>query len=96
MVDGEISSKVNLLLVDGHSSNFSANFNNKAKEKNLLIMCFPPNLTHILQPLDALYLKKEIRKNLPKFHITKKWDVLAALKSPFYHASEESIIKNSF
>lgn len=62
-------------------------------------MCFPPNLTHILQPLDALYfgyLKKEIRKNLPKFHITKKWDVLAALKSPFYHASEESIIKNSF
>ena len=75
MVDGELFIKSEFITC-GHSSNFSANFNNKAKEKNLSIMCFPPNLTHILQPLDALYfgyLKKEIRKNLPKFHIKKKW-----------------------
>lgn len=94
------TSKKNILLVDGHSSNFSAEFNNRAREKNIIVMCFPPNLTHMLQPLDALYfgyLKKEIRKSFAKSDSIKtKWDILPILKSPFYHASDPAIIRSSF
>ncbi|CBQ70083.1 related to transposase [Sporisorium reilianum SRZ2] len=42
-----------LLLLDGHGSHVSSNFINVCWARNIAPMCFPPHVTHIMQPLDV-------------------------------------------
>ena len=42
-----------LLLVDGHSSNFSSELVSLALEKIVPIFVFPPNATHLVQPINV-------------------------------------------
>lgn len=42
-----------ILFVDGHYSHITYNVVACAKEKGIHLLCFPPHLTHILQPLDV-------------------------------------------
>lgn len=42
-----------ILFVDGHYSHFTLDVINKAREAQVIIICFPSHLTHILQPLDV-------------------------------------------
>lgn len=42
-----------VLFVDGHHSHLSLELIELAKEKCVHLVCFPPHLTHILQPLDV-------------------------------------------
>ena len=43
-----------LLLQDGASAHITVQLIDKAIEENIIILCFPPKLTHILQPLDVV------------------------------------------
>ena len=42
-----------ILFVDGHHSHINLELINVAREYKVHIMCLPPNLTHILQPMDV-------------------------------------------
>lgn len=61
------TSKPLLLIVDNHSSHLSMEVIELAKKSNVELLALPPNLTHILQPLDvSLFrrLKAAIRRTL--------------------------------
>ncbi|EFA78111.1 hypothetical protein PPL_08759 [Heterostelium album PN500] len=71
-----------LLLVDNHISNYFFDEKKLCDENNLIIMTFPSNLTHILQPLDLVlfssfsqHLSNLLRDGLkdnPKFKVNDK------------------------
>ena len=42
-----------LLILDGHESHHSTNFELYCKANNIIILCMPPHSSHILQPLDV-------------------------------------------
>ena len=42
-----------VLLVDGHHSHLTMTLIELAREKGIHLVCFPPHMTHILQPLDV-------------------------------------------
>ena len=42
-----------VLFVDGHHSHISLDLIQFARKEGVHIFCFPPHLTHILQPLDV-------------------------------------------
>ncbi|EGU85277.1 hypothetical protein FOXB_04208 [Fusarium oxysporum f. sp. conglutinans Fo5176] len=42
-----------LLILDGHESHHSADFEAYCKEKNIITLCMPPHSSHLLQPLDV-------------------------------------------
>jgi hypothetical protein len=42
-----------LLVLDGHDSHHSTDFEVYCKEKNIITLCMPPHSSHILQPLDV-------------------------------------------
>ena len=42
-----------VLFVDGHHSHMTLELIKLAKDNSVHLMCLPPNLTHILQPLDV-------------------------------------------
>lgn len=42
-----------LLLLDGHNSHLSIEFAEFAEQNNMILFCFPPHTTHLLQPLDV-------------------------------------------
>ncbi|EOA88707.1 uncharacterized protein SETTUDRAFT_65552, partial [Exserohilum turcica Et28A] len=42
-----------LLIIDGHESHCSIDFQDLCKEKNIILLCMPPHSSHLLQPLDV-------------------------------------------
>ncbi|EFA74944.1 hypothetical protein PPL_11978 [Heterostelium album PN500] len=84
-----------LLLVDNHISNYFFDEQKLCDENNLIIMTFPSNLTHILQPLDLVlfssfsqHLSNLLRDGLkvnPKFKVNDKHYQMLA-----YHAWSSS------
>jgi hypothetical protein len=42
-----------LLIIDGHESHCSVDFQDRCKEKNIITLCMPPHSSHLLQPLDV-------------------------------------------
>ena len=42
-----------LLVLDGHETHHSADFEHYCKEHNIMTLCMPPHLSHILQQLDV-------------------------------------------
>ena len=42
-----------LLILDGHSSHLTADFDTFCKEKAIICLCMPPHTSHLLQPLDV-------------------------------------------
>ena len=42
-----------LLFLDGHHSHTSLELITRARSSNVLLLCLPPNTTHLLQPLDV-------------------------------------------
>ncbi|ODM22204.1 hypothetical protein SI65_03050 [Aspergillus cristatus] len=42
-----------LLILDGHSSHQTAEFDNFCKENAIICLCMPPHTSHLLQPLDV-------------------------------------------
>jgi hypothetical protein len=69
-----------MLVLDGHESHISVDFENFCKEHNIIPICLPPHSSHLTQPLDVGFfgpLKKAYGKEIGKFiqahvnHITK-------------------------
>lgn len=98
------NSKYRLLILDGHESHHSTDFEVFCKENNILTLCMPPHSSHILQPLDVACfapLKRayggEIEK-LMRAHIThiSKADFLPAFSAAFQATFTESNIKAGF
>jgi hypothetical protein len=88
-----------MLVLDGHKSHISVDFENFCKEHNIIPICLPPHSSHLTQPLDVGFfglLKKAYGKEIGKFiqahvnHITKVEFFL-----PFYAAYNATITKEN-
>ena len=62
-----------VLFFDGHHSHISLELIREARDKNIVILCLPPNTTHLLQPLDVgvfAPLKSTWRKVLKSYKLS--------------------------
>ena len=93
-----------LLIIDGHESHQSLEFQNLCEESKIIALCMPPHASHILQPLDVgcfaplkQAYKKEI-KSLADSHITHvdKKAFLATFQPVYNKAISKSNILSSF
>ncbi|OHW94805.1 pogo transposable element with krab domain [Colletotrichum incanum] len=96
--------KYSLLVVDGHESHHSADFELYCKANDIVTLCMPAHSSHILQPLDVGCfgpLKKaygrqiEDRMRRGVTHITKE-DFFPAYREAFSKAMTEKNIKGGF
>ena len=93
-----------LLILDGHKSHLSVEFQQYCQDNNIITLCMPPHSSHLLQPLDigcfsplkALY-SKQIKKlvQLQINYIT-KLEFLPAFKEAFRAVFTEQNIKSGF
>jgi hypothetical protein len=93
-----------LLILDGHESHHSTNFEVFCKENNIVTICIPPHSSHILQPLDVGCfgpLKQAYGRQIEDMmrahitHITKE-DFFPAFHAAFQVAITEKNIKGGF
>ena len=93
-----------LLIIDGHESHNSLDFQQICKDSKIITLCMPPHSSHLLQPLDVGYfspLKRaygaEINALIRAYiHHVDKQSFLPAFKVAFERAFSESNIKASF
>lgn len=93
-----------LLILDGHNSHKSTEFDDYCKEKNIIALCMPPHSSHELQPLDVgcfsplkVAYGKEIEKmmRMQITHITKD-DFFPAFKAAFFASMGEQNVQAGF
>jgi DDE superfamily endonuclease/helix-turn-helix, Psq domain len=93
-----------LLLMDGHESHHSTDFELYCKDKNIITLCMPPHSSHILQPLDVGCfgpLKQAYGRQIEKkmragtSHITKD-DFFPAFFAAFQDAMTEKNVQGGF
>ena len=88
-----------LLIIDGHESHCSVEFQDRCKEKNIILLCMPPHSSHLLQPLDVAcfsLLKRAYGDAVStlardRTHYISKDNFLPAFKTAF----EQSIIRTN-
>jgi hypothetical protein len=93
-----------LLILDGHESHHSADFELYCKDHNIITLCMPAHSSHKLQPLDVgcfRALKRSYGKgieDLMRAHIThiSKEDFLPAFCNAFHATFTESNIRGGF
>lgn len=93
-----------LLILDGHESHHSDEFEEYCQENNIITICMPPHSSHLLQPLDVGCfgpLKKAYGRQIENMmqaqitHITKD-DFFPAFRTAFFAAITESNIQGGF
>lgn len=93
-----------LLVLDGHESHHSYDFEEYCKTNNIITLCMPAHASHLLQPLDVGCfgpLKRAYGKQIEKFirmhinHISKV-EFLAAFQDAFYASFGEANIRGGF
>jgi hypothetical protein len=93
-----------LLVLDGHTSHHSTEFDDYCKTNSILPLCMPPHSSHILQPLDVSCfspLKASYGKQIEKMmrmqitHITKD-DFFDAFFEAFNIAMTENNVRAGF
>lgn len=93
-----------LLILDGHESHHSAEFETFCKQNNIVTLCMPPHSSHILQPLDVACfgpLKVAYKRQIEGLmrnrvtHIDKE-SFLPAASNAFRSAFTKSNIKSGF
>ena len=93
-----------LLVLDGHESHHSVEFELYCKENNIITLCMPPHSSHLLQPLDVgcfgplktaygRQIEKKIRAGTT--HITKE-DFFPAFHTAFKDAMTEQNVQGGF
>jgi hypothetical protein len=93
-----------LLILDGHESHHSIEFQDICKENNIVTLCMPPHASHILQPLDVgcfAPLKRAYKNQvgaLANSHINNinKTAFLEAFQSVYSSAFSPNNIRSSF
>ena len=93
-----------LLIIDGHESHQSLEFQNLCEESKIITLCMPPHASHILQPLDVgcfaplkQAYKKEIKSLADSYitHVDKK-AFLATFQPVYNKAISKNNILSSF
>ena len=93
-----------LLVLDGHESHHSAEFEVYCKEHNIITLCMPAHSSHILQPLDVgcfSPLKQAYGRQIEEIMRTQityisKDDFFPAFYAAFHIAMTESNIQGGF
>ena len=93
-----------MLVIDGHESHVSAEFQAFCKEKNIIAVSMPPHSSHLLQPLDVGCfgpLKRAYGREIEGFmkslvnHITKA-EFLIAFQAAFSKVFTFNNVKAGF
>jgi hypothetical protein len=93
-----------LLVLDGHESHHSAEFEEYCKENNIITLCMPPHSSHLLQPLDVgcfSVLKRAYSREIEKMmrnhihHITKP-DFFLAFHAAFLTTFTPENVRGGF
>ena len=93
-----------LLILDGHESHHSLEFQDLCKENNIYTLCMPPHSSHLLQPLDVgcfSPLKRAYSREVESLmrdhinHIT-KLEFLPAFKAAFDRSFTSTNICSAF
>jgi hypothetical protein len=93
-----------MLVLDGHESHHSAEFNAFCKERNIITVCLPPHSSHLTQPLDVgcfSPLKRAYGRQIESFikshvnHITKV-EFFLAFKAAYDETFTEKNIRAGF
>jgi len=93
-----------LLVLDGHESHHSVEFEEYCQEHNIVTLCMPPHSSHLLQPLDVgcfSPLKKAYGRQIEELmrqqitHITKE-DFIPAFRAAFQASLTESNVQGGF
>jgi hypothetical protein len=101
---GRTTGTYRLLVLDGHESYISVEFQQYCQENHIITLCMPPHSSHILQPLDVSCfspLKASYGKQIESLvrlrinHIT-KLEFLPAFKEAFQAAFSEQNIRSGF
>jgi hypothetical protein len=99
-----IKGKYRLLVLDGHGSHLTPKFDEICSQNHVILICMPPHLSHLLQPLDVgcfAVLKRAYGKCVEDImrrgqnHID-KLDFLDAFPTARIEAFKAKTIKNSF
>ncbi|KAJ6437534.1 hypothetical protein O9K51_09740 [Purpureocillium lavendulum] len=93
-----------LLILDGHESHHSTEFELYCKEHNIITLCMPSHSSHILQPLDVGCfgpLKQAYGRqieDLMRMHVTHigKLEFLCAFRQAFFSSMTEKNIQGGF
>jgi hypothetical protein len=102
--NGRVIGRYRMLILDGHGSHLTAEFDRTCTENNIIPLCMPPHSSHLLQPLDAscfAVIKRkygqlvEQRMRLGFNHID-KIDFLTAFPEARTMAYKAETIQNGF
>lgn len=93
-----------LLIIDGHESHSSLEFQDLCKEKKIILRYMPPHLSHLLQPLDVgcfAPLKRRYGDQISalarnRMHFVSKESFLQAFKPAFEQSLTAENIKAGF
>ena len=93
-----------LLILDGHESHHSAEFEQYCKQHNIVTICMPAHSSHILQPLDVgcfgplKHAYGRQIEDLMRMHIThiSKLEFLCAFREAFFSSMTEKNIQGGF
>jgi DDE superfamily endonuclease len=93
-----------MIVLDGHESHLSSQFEDFCKEKNIITICLPPHSSHLTQPLDVgcfSVLKRSYGKEIESFikanisHITKT-DFFLAFKAAHFASITPTNVQGGF
>ena len=93
-----------MLILDGHSSHATAEFDRFCTERNIIPLYMPPHSSHLLQPLDVgcfsplkrLYGQRIINKVQKGINTVNKTEFLSIYPTVHYQALSSSNIQSSF
>jgi hypothetical protein len=96
--------KYRLLILDGHESHHSTEFEHYCQQNNIITLCMPPHSSHLLQPLDVGCfgpLKQAYGRrieDLMRMHINhvSKLEFLCAFREAFFASMTEKNIRGGF
>ena len=75
-----------LLILDGHESHYSADFEMHCKENNIITLCMPPHSSHLLQPLDVGCFGMLKKTYGQKIEHLMRCSIIHVLKTEFFPA----------
>ncbi|EED13623.1 pogo transposable element, putative [Talaromyces stipitatus ATCC 10500] len=104
LIDGRTLGKYRMLILDGHGSHLTAEFDRTCTENNIIPVCMPPHSSHLLQPLDVgcfAVLKREYGRLIEQrmrlgFNHIDKIDFLTSFPKARTMAYKAQTVRNSF
>jgi hypothetical protein len=101
---GRTVEQYQMLILDGHGSYLTTEFDCTCSENNIILICMPPHFSHLLQPLDVscfAVLKRQYGQLVEKqmrdgFNHVNKLDFLTVFLEARTAAYKPETIRNGF